>query len=96
MGKLRDLTGERFGALTAIKLLPKREGMRDRPRWLCKCDCGNTIEVYSDNLLHGRKSCGCIKRGPHNCDLPISKLPEDIGDGKNTAIVAKLKPKWYC
>lgn len=55
----RDFTGERFGMLVAIKPLPKKEGMRDRPLWLCRCDCGNMIELYSDNLTHGRKGCGC-------------------------------------
>ena len=30
--------------------------------WKCQCDCGNTISVYSSNLLGGiTKSCGCIR-----------------------------------
>lgn len=32
-------------------------------RWLCRCDCGNTVSVQLGNLTHGRaKSCGCLQR----------------------------------
>lgn len=54
-----DLTGQRYGKLVVLSQLPK-EGMYYR--YLCKCDCGNTIEVRSENLRSGRvKSCGCLK-----------------------------------
>lgn len=30
-------------------------------RWICKCDCGNEVVVYSSNLRTGHtKSCGCL------------------------------------
>ena len=65
MGKLIDLTGQRFGRLTVIEraedyVSPK--GKR-HPRWLCHCDCGNTVSVYGEFLRDGRiKSCGCLMR----------------------------------
>lgn len=50
-----DLTGKRFGKLTAIKYV-------GNDRWLCKCDCGNETEVLSMNLRSAHtKSCGCLK-----------------------------------
>lgn len=59
--KYQDLTGQRFGKLVVIKDL----GSDIKPgshTWLCKCDCGNTIEVITDLLKNGStKSCGCIK-----------------------------------
>lgn len=51
-----DLTGQKFGRLTAIEFIP------DNHKWLCKCDCGNYKEVVTSKLtsLH-TKSCGCLK-----------------------------------
>lgn len=59
MGKLIDLTGQRFGRLTVVHKVPnKRYGV---PRWFCKCDCGGTTEADSGNLKNGyRASCGCL------------------------------------
>ena len=31
--------------------------------WICQCDCGNTIEITADRLVHGNTiSCGCRKQ----------------------------------
>jgi len=38
MPKALDLTGQKFGKLTAIERLPSRNG---KTYWLCKCECGN-------------------------------------------------------
>ena len=38
-----DITGQRFGRLVALKLIPREErtwANKERA-WLCKCDCGN-------------------------------------------------------
>ena len=61
MGKFVDLTGQRFGRLVVIKLsTPKGE---KRPKWLCKCDCGNECAVLGYNLVRGfTKSCGCLRK----------------------------------
>jgi len=58
---LIDITGERFGRLTVIKLAC--HGSRKTPaKWLCKCDCGNVIEVSRQRLISGHtKSCGCLR-----------------------------------
>lgn len=47
-----DLTGQRFGRLVVIGHAP-RDG-RDRPYWLCRCDCGATAEAAVSNLRGGR------------------------------------------
>ena len=42
-----DITGQRFGRLTAVRLIPKEErtwSNKERA-WLCKCDCGNEVVV---------------------------------------------------
>ena len=53
-----DLTGQRFGKLTALHPGPGRYG---RPySWICRCDCGNETNVYTSHLTSGRvSSCGC-------------------------------------
>lgn len=54
-----DITGKRFGTLTAIKMV-KEGNLTHMEEWLCKCDCGATQIVNKGNLLAGHtKSCGC-------------------------------------
>lgn len=56
----RDLTGEKFGKLTALE----RAGSNKHhvALWLCQCECGNTKIISSQALLKGEsQSCGCIK-----------------------------------
>ena len=62
MGKIKDITNQRFGNLIAIENTGKRDNGRNLI-WLCKCDCGNTCEVSGNNLRTGHtKSCGCLKQ----------------------------------
>ena len=61
-----DITGQRFGKLVAIKLIPREErtwSNKERA-WLCKCDCGNEVIVRQRNLLSSRmtRSCGCLRK----------------------------------
>lgn len=62
--RLKDLTGQKFGRLTAIKRLDKKH-IDGSYFWLCQCDCGNMHEAVSNHLLRGDvQSCGClISRG---------------------------------
>lgn len=61
MGKLIELSGQRFG-----RLLVKQYAGKDnagRSRWLCVCDCGQQCIVSVNQLTSGRtKSCGCLRR----------------------------------
>jgi hypothetical protein len=55
MGRLLDLTGQRFGRLVALS--------REDGRWLCRCDCGGTTRVVTGHLREGVvRSCGCIAK----------------------------------
>ena len=56
MGKFINLTGQRFGRLTAIKYLPEEH------KWLCRCNCGKTTKVNAYDLRSGHtQSCGCYR-----------------------------------
>ena len=67
----KDLTGKKFGNLTAIKYTGKSNSSGNAI-WQCKCDCGNYCEVDSNNLtaLH-TTSCGCVNYsiGAKNIEL---------------------------
>lgn len=56
--KAKDISGRKFGRLTAIRTAGKQGG---RFLWECRCDCGRQISVTVSNLLNGNTgSCGCI------------------------------------
>ena len=65
-----DLTGQRFGRLTA--LCDSGRTKTQKVIWECRCDCGNITHVNTSNLRMGNTiSCGCAstdfltsRRGP--------------------------------
>lgn len=57
MGKQKDLSGKRFG-----KLLVLCPSQNRQLYFVCKCDCGNIVEVYRSNLGKSTNSCGCLQR----------------------------------
>lgn len=60
---MKDLTGQRFGKLVALRKLPPVKAGTNW-RWECRCDCGNTVVVSRGNLTSGNTtSCGCARRG---------------------------------
>lgn len=56
----KDLTGQRFGMLTAVECI----GLSSRKLyvWLCTCDCGGSKNAVGADLTSGRTtSCGCMR-----------------------------------
>lgn len=80
-----DLTGQRFGKLVVLKLVPKEErtwSNKERA-WLCRCDCGNEVIVRQRNLRGARmtQSCGCIrKKAAFKATNMIKDLEDDFLD----------------
>lgn len=59
--KSKDITGQRFGRLIAIK--PVGKNKFNQVMWLCKCDCGNEKTIAMSSLKSGAsKSCGCLRK----------------------------------
>lgn len=57
-----DITGKKFGHLTAQYPLQGQRGRRS-VSWHCRCDCGSEIDVSYNTLLYTNlKSCGCQKK----------------------------------
>lgn len=85
MAKGEDLTGQKFGRLTAIEYV-------GNSKWLCKCECGNEKIVYRGHLKSGAiRSCGCL----HKDELK-KRWSEDEEFRKRQAEAAGkfLKEKW--
>lgn len=56
--KTVDLTGKKFSRLTVLVFDQYR---KCKASWVCKCDCGKTLNVLAHRLLSGHtKSCGCF------------------------------------
>ena len=67
MGKVKDLSGQRFGRLTALEQngFTKRNKFGNRSAiWHCVCDCGNYCDVPTSTLTRKRNfhSCGCFSK----------------------------------
>lgn len=66
---LQDLTGFKFGRLTAISLSEKRSGRKTF--WDCVCECGKNKTIRTDSLKDGSvRSCGCLKKEQDRINLP--------------------------
>ena len=72
MGKTVDISGKRFGLLTALsRVLPRPKGQSFR--WLCVCDCGVEKGFPYSSLYSGKSlSCGrdCVLRKKRLRDTP--------------------------
>lgn len=84
---MKDLTGMKFGKLTAISIVGQNK--HKNYIWLCKCDCGKEAVVTGGNLTRGNsKSCG------HCNDIFIGQR-----FGKLTAlekVSIEGEPFWIC
>ena len=68
MGKVKDLTGQRFDKLTVIKDSGQRKNRQ--VVWECQCDCGNITYVVGGALRSGHTtSCGCARKGKNIKDI---------------------------
>lgn len=58
--RAKDLTGRRFGRLTAVERTGEKKG--SNYVWRCCCDCGGEALVPASLLLKGNtRSCGCLR-----------------------------------
>lgn len=59
-----DITGQRFGRLTACERVPRpKTDHKKNAWWECVCECGERIRVRATHLRAKQvRSCGCLKR----------------------------------
>lgn len=93
-----DLTGQRFGKLTVIERADnriKKDGYQ-ATRWKCRCDCGNEVVVFGNNLRNQQtKSCGCTRAedltGQRFGKLTVLKRAEDLIEESG-----RRRTMWIC
>lgn len=62
VGKLIDLTGQRFGRLVVVEQAGKNRF--GSICWLCRCDCGREKVIAGHHLRSGQATtCGCVRMG---------------------------------
>lgn len=72
MPRIINRVGSRFGRLVVESL--SRKNAKGQSFWNCRCDCGNTKEVFGGNLNSGNiKSCGCLRSEGNNSKHGHSK-----------------------
>lgn len=95
MGKVINITGNRYGRLSVVRISDEKANNRGT-MWVCQCDCGKTTVVSSYSLRSGRtNSCGCLQKEIAKRSSPPPPPPRKnltgISFGKLTVI--KRSPK---
>jgi 5-methylcytosine-specific restriction endonuclease McrA len=102
MGKLIDLTGQRFGKLLVIER--ELSEKYKKPKWICQCDCGKLSSVTGDSLKRDNtKSCGCLIFFPENTKNKGRKVKDLVGQRFGKLVVIKFShiiksdgAQWLC
>ena len=76
MSRFRDITGQKFGRLTAIQRIQREKGKRGT-LWEFRCDCGNFSIAQGPAVTQGHTiSCGCYAKERRYKTHDMSKSPE--------------------
>ena len=87
---LIDLTGQRFGAWTAIRR--DKASTHKMTYWMCRCECGTMKSVRRDHLRNGETtSCGCRFHGIDMAGRDFGRLTVIERSSKKRA-----KVYWVC
>lgn len=73
-----DISGQRFGSLTVLRLSGENQvyGKWSKPLWECQCDCGNVVKMTHSRLDSGYR-LNCDDRTKHEWGLwyPPAPIP---------------------
>lgn len=91
MGKIIDLTGQKFCKLLVLEKTNKRD-KRNYPLYKCKCDCGNVVYLPCNRLTSNKtKSCGCLLKETSNRNYKIKNYE---GKRFGKLVATKRLPKY--
>lgn len=96
MGKLIDLTGQRFGHLVVLQ---RDKTPSKNVKWKCKCDCGKEVIKIGQGLRKGQSTC-CDKK----CIYYNKTVKKDLTNqtfGRLTVLYEQPERKngsivWHC
>ena len=95
LGKIIDLTGQKFNKLTVIEKTNERRNRQ--VVWKCKCDCGNISYVVGQALRTGHtKSCGCLNYEKKDLDSLTNKKFGKLTVIKRSDYTFNNKVYWNC
>lgn len=89
-----DLTGQKFGKLTAMKRVENKQykSGQSHIQYLCKCECGNEMVVLANNLKTGHtKSCGCLRK----CTTSERSITHGMSTSKIYAVYKTMIQRCY-
>lgn len=73
MKNYKDITGQRFNQLVAIRRYEQPFILKDGSKktlWVFQCDCGTIKPIHANNVITGKtRSCGCAKVGYERVNL---------------------------
>lgn len=88
MQRAQDITGQRFGRLTAVQPTDQRDSSGSVV-WECHCECGNVVFYSVKRLMIGRtQSCGCLFQESRN---KCTSYRRDITDQTNLSSLVSSK-----
>lgn len=97
MSKLVDVTGQRFGSVTALFF---ESGDRDkRGKWVCRCDCGNITRANPDNLRkmkYGCRSCAIMAMSTDRADDLVGQRFSSLVVAERDLTALGKGSKWRC
>lgn len=98
----KDLTGMKFGRLTALNVNDKKSG-KGIVYWDCICECGCMTSVRAGNLLMGNvRSCGCLAIDSIKKITHKALVTDKVGKRYNNYVVLERlqseddKTYWKC
>lgn len=97
--KRKELTGQRFGKLTALRYVGYGiKGNSRQSLWECQCDCGESCIIPAYLLTSGRrKSCGCSRTSAEKlAGLRFGRLTVLGEDTENTRTLRKVICRCEC
>lgn len=63
MSTIQTVPGSKYGRLTVVRGFVKNPGRNGQTYWVCRCDCGNEVEVRARSVRTGHtSSCSCLNR----------------------------------
>ena len=93
MPKINSLVGKRFNRLIVIENAGMKNG---KTYWKCKCDCGNTKYIVTQQLTSQKtKSCGCLRKEIARKNFISSHTTHNLTNTRLYDIWRSMKKRCY-